>query len=65
MTEPTEYDWGARRRGGAMTALDRFRDALTTHNCNPRGTAARCPAHDDRQPSLSHSAQQKSSPVSW
>lgn len=36
-----------------MTALDRFREALTAHNCGPRGTAARCPAHDDRQPSLS------------
>jgi putative DNA primase/helicase len=36
-----------------MTALDRFRDALTAHNCNPRGTAARCPAHDDHNPSLS------------
>ena len=34
-----------------LTALDRFRDALTAHNCNPRGTAARCPAHDDRSPS--------------
>jgi putative DNA primase/helicase len=36
-----------------MTALDRLRDALTAHNCNPRGTAARCPAHDDRAASLS------------
>jgi hypothetical protein len=36
-----------------MTALDRFRDALTAHNCNPRGTAARCPAHDDNHASLS------------
>jgi hypothetical protein len=39
-----------------MTALDGFRDALTAHNCNPRGTAARCPAHDDRRPSLSFGA---------
>jgi 5S rRNA maturation endonuclease (ribonuclease M5) len=36
-----------------MTALDRFRDALARHGCNPRGTAARCPAHDDHKPSLS------------
>jgi hypothetical protein len=36
-----------------MTALERFRDALTAHNCAPRGTAARCPAHDDRAASLS------------
>lgn len=36
-----------------MTALERFQDALTAHNCNPRGTAARCPAHDDRAASLS------------
>jgi hypothetical protein len=36
-----------------VTALDRFRDALTAHNCKPRGTAARCPAHDDHNPSLS------------
>jgi putative DNA primase/helicase len=36
-----------------LTALDRFRDALTAHNCNPRGTAPRCPAHDDRNASLS------------
>jgi hypothetical protein len=38
---------------GGGTALDRFGDALTAHNYNPRGTAARCPAHDDRRPSLS------------
>ena len=37
-------------RGVVMTASDRFRDALAAHNCNPRGTAARCPAHDDRRP---------------
>jgi 5S rRNA maturation endonuclease (ribonuclease M5) len=38
-----------------MTALERFRDALTAHGCNPRGTSARCPAHDDRSASLSFS----------
>ena len=36
-----------------MTASDRLRDALAAHDCNPRGTAARCPAHDDRAASLS------------
>jgi Toprim domain len=36
-----------------MTALDRFRDALTAHNCRPTSTAAKCPAHDDKKPSLS------------
>jgi hypothetical protein len=36
-----------------VTALERFRDALTAHDCSPRGTAARCPAHDDRAASLS------------
>ncbi len=27
--------------------------ALERHDCRPRGTAARCPAHEDRAPSLS------------
>jgi hypothetical protein len=36
------------------TALERLRDALTTHNCKPNGTAARCPAHNDHNPSLSY-----------
>jgi hypothetical protein len=35
------------------TALERLRDVLTANGCNPRGTSARCPAHDDRKPSLS------------
>jgi hypothetical protein len=35
------------------TPLERLRDALTAHGCNPRGTAAKCPAHDDRRASLS------------
>jgi 5S rRNA maturation endonuclease (ribonuclease M5) len=39
-----------------MTALDRLRDALTAHNCSPRGAAAKCPAHDDHDPSLSFTA---------
>jgi len=43
----------ARRRVVVVTASDRLRDALAAHNCNPRGTAARCPAHDDRAASLS------------
>jgi hypothetical protein len=37
----------------ATTALRGFRDALTAHDCAPRGTAARCPAHDDQRASLS------------
>src|SRR3954470_19268241 len=41
-----------------MTALDRLTDALRDRDCKPRpGTggqwSARCPAHDDRAPSLS------------
>src|SRR5687768_15178621 len=36
-----------------MSALDRFRDALIAHNCRPSSTAAKCPAHDDKHPSLS------------
>lgn len=39
-----------------MTALDRVRDALDAHGSAPRGTSqlsARCPAHDDREASLS------------
>jgi hypothetical protein len=38
-------------------SLDRVRVALEAHNCQPRGRAdhldARCPAHEDRRPSLS------------
>ncbi len=34
-------------------AYRRVVDALERHDCHPRGTAARCPAHDDRAPSLS------------
>jgi hypothetical protein len=34
-------------------ALARLRQALDDHGCVPRGNAARCPAHDDRQASLS------------
>lgn len=40
-----------------MTPVQRVRDALEAHDCRPRGPAhkfeARCPAHDDRNPSLS------------
>lgn len=43
-----------------MGALDTVRSALESHGCNPRGGdrsfTARCPAHDDRSPSLSVSA---------
>jgi hypothetical protein len=39
-------------------AFDRVVDALEEHNCKPRGSLERgvyalCPAHDDRNPSLS------------
>ncbi len=34
-------------------AYRRVVDALERHDCRPRGTAARCPAHEDRAPSLS------------
>lgn len=41
----------------ALTALQRVTDALATRGCRPRtvpgGLQARCPAHDDRSPSLS------------
>jgi putative DNA primase/helicase len=37
----------------AGAGLDRLRQALTDHGCNPRGSSARCPAHDDRTASLS------------
>ena len=33
--------------------LTRLREALEEHGSPPRGTAARCPAHEDRQASLS------------
>ncbi|MGI8700370.1 MAG: AAA family ATPase [Nocardioidaceae bacterium] len=40
-----------------MTASDRLVDALQTHDCGPRKSggswSARCPAHEDRNPSLS------------
>jgi AAA domain len=40
-----------------MTALERFIDRLRERGCNPRQSggqwAAKCPAHDDRKPSLS------------
>ncbi len=39
------------------TALEQLGDALVQHDCRPRSTPsglqARCPAHDDREPSLS------------
>jgi hypothetical protein len=34
-------------------ALARLRQALEDHGCQPKGSSARCPAHDDQQPSLS------------
>jgi hypothetical protein len=44
--------------GGLVTAFDLVVERLSAHGCNPRrngqGTwEARCPAHDDRRPSLS------------
>jgi hypothetical protein len=36
-----------------VTALKRFRDALTAHNCTPKGTSAKCPVHEDAHASLS------------
>ena len=40
-----------------MTPTERILSALTDRNCNPKrngkGWSARCPAHDDRRPSLS------------
>jgi putative DNA primase/helicase len=40
-----------------MTALDRLEAALTAHGCDPRRRGehleSRCPAHEDRKPSLS------------
>jgi 5S rRNA maturation endonuclease (ribonuclease M5) len=40
-----------------MTPLETVLDALRAHGCNPRqngsGWSAKCPAHDDRHPSLS------------
>ncbi|MBB4931415.1 hypothetical protein F4561_002235 [Lipingzhangella halophila] len=39
-----------------MNSLERVRQALEEHDCNPRGNgqiSARCPAHDDSAPSLS------------
>ncbi|MET9782656.1 AAA family ATPase [Nocardiopsis alba] len=39
-----------------MTALERVREALDAHGSSPRGgnqISARCPAHDDHDPSLS------------
>ena len=40
-----------------MTPVERILEALTAHGCEPRrsgeGWSARCPAHDDRKPSLS------------
>ena len=34
--------------------IERVRQALAAHGCKPRGKTARCPAHDDHDPSLSH-----------
>lgn len=34
-------------------SLERLRHALEEHGCTIRGTNAQCPAHDDRNPSLS------------
>jgi 5S rRNA maturation endonuclease (ribonuclease M5) len=36
-----------------VTADDKLRAALEEHGCAPRGSSARCPAHDDRNASLS------------
>ena len=36
------------------TALDGLVAALETHGCQPRNGTARCPAHDDTNPSLSY-----------
>ena len=36
-----------------MSALDTVRDALTAAGCAPKGSSARCPAHDDSTASLS------------
>jgi putative DNA primase/helicase len=36
-----------------VTPIDRVRAALEAHGCKPRGRNAKCPAHDDRNPSLS------------
>lgn len=40
-----------------MTPTERILSALTEHGCDPKragkGWSARCPAHDDRRPSLS------------
>lgn len=33
--------------------LARLRQALEEHGCTVRGSSAQCPAHDDRQASLS------------
>jgi hypothetical protein len=35
-----------------MSALERLTAALEGHGCAPRGGKAKCPAHDDREPSL-------------
>lgn len=37
-----------------MTPTDRIRQALLDHGCNPRNGAAKCPAHPDKDPSLSY-----------
>ncbi len=36
-----------------MSAIDKVRNALADAGCNPKGTSALCPAHDDSSPSLS------------
>lgn len=37
-----------------MTPHDRIRRALEDHGCNPRNGNAKCPAHPDKDPSLSY-----------
>lgn len=37
-----------------MTPIEIIESALAAHGCNPRGGSARCPAHEDSNPSLSY-----------
>jgi hypothetical protein len=42
-----------------VSAYDNLRGALDEHGCAPRGSAARCPAHQDRNASLSFTTAQQ------